>query len=199
MTPYEILAGPYTLYAAPVATAFPVVTAAPAGGWVKIGTGGDRNYSEDGVKVSHRQSFDEARPAGALGPVKAWRTSEDLLISLTLWDISLEQYQFVLNGATITTTAAATGVAGKKTVGLSRAADPVTYALLVRGLSPYGDSYVAQYEVPRCYQSANAEPVYRKGRPAGLDLQFTALEDAGAASADQRFGRLVQQHAAPLP
>lgn len=198
MTPYEIVAGPFTLWLAPVGTAFPLIDAAPAVAWVKVGTGGDKNYSEDGVTVAHSQSIEQARPAGTVGPVKAWRTEEDLMISLTLWDITLEQYATALNAAAVTTTAAGEGTAGFKKLGLSQGQEVATYALLARGISPYGDSYAAQYEVPRCYQSGNAEPAYLKGTPAGLDLEFTALEDANAASASERFGRLVAQHAAAL-
>ena len=199
MTPYEILAGPYTLWLAPVGTAFPILTAVPAVAWVKIGTNGDANYDDEGVTVSHVLKQEVARPAGRTGPVKAWTTEEDLMISLKLWDVSVEQYATALNKAAITTVAAGVGTPGTKKVGLSQGAEITQYALLARGLSPYGDNYVAQYEVPRCFQSANAKPVYKKGKPATLDLEFTALEDLGAASAAERFGRLISQHQAALP
>ena len=199
MQPYEIIAGPATLWLAPVGTAFPLIGAAPAVAWTKVGTTGDKNYSADGVMVTHNQSIDQARPLGTTGPTKAWRTSEDLMVGLTLWDMTLEQYATVLNGNTISTTAAGTGSAGFKKIGLSQGEAVTAYALLVRGLSAYGDAYAAQYEVPRCYQSASPKPVFKKGTPAALELQFTALEDLAAASADQRFGRLIQQHAAALP
>lgn len=199
MTPFEILAGPLTVWLAPVGTAFPLLNAAPAVAWIKLGANGDKNYDEGGVEVSHSQKIEQARPAGTTGPVKAWRTEEDFMISLTLWDITLEQYKVVLNAAAITTTAAGTGTPGTKKVGLTRGGDVATYALLARGLSPYGDSYVAQYEVPIVYLSSDPKPAFKKGKPAGLAMEFTALEDLGAASALERFGRLIEQHAAALP
>jgi hypothetical protein len=199
MTPYEILAGPLTLYAAPVGTAFPLVSAVPPGAWVKIGTNGDYNYEDDGVVVSHVQKIETARTAGATGPVKAWRTEEDLMISLKLMDISVEQYSIAMNAATVTTTAAGVGTPGTKKIGLSRGQNVVTYALLARGfLSAYGDNLAAQYEVPRAYQSANPKPVFKKGAGALLELEFAALEDLSAATAAERFGRLVHQHQVPL-
>jgi len=199
-TPYEIVAGPLTLYLAPVATAFPAVDAASSGSWIKAGSSGDRNYDESGVTVSHSQSVNEVTPAGAVGPVKAFRTGEALKIMVTLWDTTLEQYAAALNGNTVSTTAAATGTAGFKKIGLSKGQSVKLYALLARGggLSPYGEGWSTQYEVPICYQSADPKPVYVKGKPAGIELEFTALEDPGAGSADQRFGRLVSQHAAAL-
>lgn len=198
MSPFEILAGPYTLWLAPVGTAFPLVNAAPAAAWVRVGTNGDVNYDEDGVTVSHVAKRENVRSAGRTGPIKAYTTEEDLMIMLKLMDVSVEAYAIALNKAAPTTTAAAVNAPGTRRIGLSVGADPIVYALLARGLSPYGDNFAAQYEVPRVYQSANQKPVYKKGKPAILELEFTALEDIGAASPAERFGRLVAQHQAPL-
>lgn len=74
----------------------------------------------------------------------------------------------------------------------------VTYALLARGYSAYADGMTGQYEVPRCYQSGNPKPVFKKGTPAALELEFMALEDLGAVTPAQRFGRLVMQHQLPI-
>jgi len=199
MQPYEIIGAPLTLWLAPEGTAFPLIDADPAVDWVKIGTNGTRNYSDEGVTVVHNQSIEQARPVGSTGPVKAWRTEEDLMIRVTLWDLTLEQYAASLNDLAIATTAAGAGTAGFKEIGLTQGQEVVTYALLARGVSAYGDGFNAQYEVIRCYQSGNPEVVYVKGVPAGLELEFTALEDLAAVSDAERFGRLVMQHQAPLP
>lgn len=199
MTPYEIVGAPLTLWLAPTGTAFPLVNAAPAGTWVLIGTNGTRNQSEDGVTVTHSQTLTKVRPGGATGPVKAFRTEEELMIKLTLWDITLEQYLVALNANTLTTTAAGVGTAGFKKLGLSRGQTVKEYALLARGVSPYDEAMTAQYQVPRVYQSASPSVAYRKGVPAGIELEFTALEDLAAASNDVRFGSMVFQHQAPLP
>lgn len=198
MTPYEIVGAPLTLWLAPVGTAFPLVNADPAVAWVKIGTNGTRNQSEDGVTVTHGQTTTKVRPGGATGPVKAFRTEEDLMIELTLWDITLEQYQLALNSNTLSTTAAGVGTAGFKKLGLSQGMAVREYALLARGVSPYDEAMKAQYQVARCYQSDSPAVVYRKGVPAGIKLRFEALEDLAAASEDLRFGSMVFQHQAPL-
>ncbi|WP_034157925.1 hypothetical protein [Sphingomonas sp. ERG5] len=199
MEPYEIIAGPLTLWLAPIGTAFPLIGVAPAGPWTKLGASGDRNYSDDGVAVMHSQTIQKIRPAGAIGAVKAFRTEEDLMLTVTLWDNTLEAYTVALGGAAPTVTAAGVGTAGTKKIGLSRGQSIKAYALLARGLSAYGDGLAAQYEVPRCYQSANPNPIYRKGVPAGLQLEWSALEDSAASSDAERFGRLIQQHQAALP
>lgn len=196
--PYEVLAGPLTLYLAPVGEAYPAIGAAPGDNWVKVGTSGTANYADDGVTVNHTQKNETARPAGTTGPIKAWRTEEDLMIGLTLWDMTLEQYATAMNGAGVATVAAGSGTPGTKTMGLTQGQEVKTYALLAVGYSAYDNAMPAQYEVPRCFQSASPKPAFKKGTPAALDLEFTALEDLSAASDDQRFGRLVMQHQAAL-
>ena len=198
MTPYEIIGSPFTLWLAPVGTAFPLINAAPAVAWSKIGTNGTRNQSEEGVKVSHSQSLNFARPAGATGPVKAFLDSEDFKVMMTMWDMSLEQYALALNGNAVSTTAAASGTAGFKKLGLSRKILIKEYALLVRGPSAYDEAFNAQFEVPRVVHTGNPEPVFRKGVPAALAMEFTGLEDLAATDDELRFGVLRMQHQAPL-
>jgi len=181
-----------------VGTTFPLVNAAPPAAWVRVGTSGNVNYDEDGVTVSHVGKREMTRSAGLTGPIKAFITEEDLIIAVKLLDVSLEQYATALNKLLPTTTAATTGVPGTKRLGLSQGASIREYALLARGASPDGPNFVAQYQVPRCFQSGDAKPVYKKGKPATLDLEFTALEDLSAANEFERFGLLVSQHQAPL-
>ena len=51
-----------------------------------------------------------------------------------------------------------------------------------------------QYCVPRCFQSGAPAPVFRKGEPAGLALQFEVLEDLSAINEEERFGHLIAGH-----
>lgn len=196
MEPYEIIAAPFTAWIAPIGEAFPLIDAAPAGNWAKIGTSGDENYSDAGVTVSHAQTFGQARPVGNTGARKVWRDTEDLMIGFQLWDMSLEQYLLALNGNAVTTTAAGSGTAGFKSISLHRGQSVATYALLLRGPSAYADAMNCQYQVPIVYQSASPKPVFSKKGPAGLDLEFAAIEDS---SSSYPFGQLIQQHQAPLP
>ena len=199
MTPFEIIAAPFIVYKAPAGEAFPLIDADPAGNWVKIGTSGDRNYSEDGVTVAHQQSIEQFRMLGSTGPVKASRTEEGLMVRFTLHDLLLEEYAKSLNDNTVATTAAGSGTAGFKTLKTYQGLDIATTALLVRGdVSPEGATWKTQYQIPNGFQSGSPEVVFSKGAPAGLALEFTALEDPGAASAADRFGSLIVQHQTPL-
>lgn len=192
--PYEIIAAPFTVWYAPVGTAFPDIEQAPLAPWAKIGSSGDLNYMDDGVTISHAQTMEKFRALGDAGSRKVFRTEEDLMVALVLADLTLEQYAHALNSNTITTVPAATN-AGYKKIGLSRGFSVATVALLVRGPSPYGANWSMQFEVPRAAQSGNPEVVMRKDTPAGLALEWTALVDPNAASEFERFGRIIAQTA----
>jgi len=196
--PYEIIAAPFTVWFAATGTAFPLIDATPAAAWKKVGSSGDLNYLDEGVTVSHAQSMEFFRALGDSGSRKVFRTEEDLKIRLVLADVSLEQYAHAINSNSVTTTAASSGVAGFKKLGMSRGSGVATVALLVRGPSPYADNMTMQYELPYAAQSGNPEPVYTKGTPAALALEWTALVDPNAVSVFERFGRLLAQHQAPL-
>lgn len=198
MEPFEIIAAPFTVWTAPVGTAFPAIDEQPAAAWVLVGTSGDRNVAEGGVTVTHEQTIEVIRTEGSTGPVKAFRTEEGLLIAFSILDVSLEQYATALNSPTVAETAPGTGTAGTKSITLRQGPTVATRALLVRGPSPYGEQWNMQYEVPVCFQSGNPAPVYTKTAAAALALQFTALEDPNAASDAERFGRLLAQNAAAL-
>jgi hypothetical protein len=197
MAPYEIIASPATLWIAPVATAFPLIDAAPAGPWAKIGTSGELNYKEDGVTIRHGQSVTRWRSLGDTGSRKAFRTEEALQVSVVLADVSLEQYMHALNENTVTDTPAG-GEAGFKKIGLSRGPGVEARALLIRMPSPYGANLQAQYEIPRAVHIGEPEVVYSKGEPAGLALEYEAMVDETAPSEQERFGRLVAQDAAAI-
>lgn len=191
--PYTIIMSPYVVYWAPVGTAFPSVDlATPAGPWTLLGTSGTEDYS-DGVTITHGQTIAEVRTAGATGPRKASRTDESLMVTVTLIDLSLEQYRLALNSNSLTTTASGGGLPGRKEVNLYQGVDVATLALLIRGPSYYsGDTpSFAQYQLPNCYQDGSPAVKYSKGVAAALALQFKLLNDPNAGSVAQRFGKLI--------
>jgi hypothetical protein len=194
--PFEVVAQPFSLYTAPLGTAFPAIDEEPSGEWTLVGTSGDLNYDESGVKVQHKQKVEEWKALGSTGPRKAFRTEEEFMFSLHLVDISLEQYSLAMGGGTVATVPPGVGTAGYKSLGMSRGLEVVQYALLVRGVgaSPYGVGNV-QFEVPRAIQVGDPAPTFVKGKPAGLELSFHALEDLAATSDDERFGRLIAETA----
>jgi hypothetical protein len=197
MEPYEIIISPFEVYLAPVGEAFPAVEDVPAGNWALLGTNGKINRSEDGITVTHNQTLNPHRTDGTTGPVKVTRSEEELLISMMLEDLSLEQYAKALNNVAVSDTPAGGGAAGFRDITLRQGPDVALFALLCRGKSPYGDWWNMQYQVPKVYQNDNPAPVFNKSGAAGLKFTFAALEDLSAATEEERFGKLVAQDSNP--
>jgi hypothetical protein len=185
MTPYEVVVGPYTVWVAPVGTAFPVTNANPSGSWIKLGTNGTKNYDEKGVTVTHTQNLQRWKPVGSTGNRKVWRDSEVSTIEFELVDATLEQIALVLNNASVSTQV---GPPATKTISLQQGQNVAVYALLARGNSPYNDSLNAQYQVPIAFQAANPAPNFGLSGPAGFACTWEFLEDPTSG-----FGTLVAQ------
>ncbi len=197
-TPFEIIAAPVVVYQAVVGEAFPLIDAAVAGNWAQIGTSGDRNITEDGITVAHPDEVEMFYSVGGTGPQKVFRVREGFMCRFELADITLEMYRHILNDNSVTDTPASSGVAGIREVDIYRGVGVSQVALLIRGLfSAYGDTFNSQFQIPNCFQTGSPEPVFRKGVPAALAFEFTAIEDPLAATAADRFGKLVVQDASP--
>src|SRR3989304_7428136 len=97
VSPFEIIAGPATVYVAPVGETFPAVNAVPAGNWLSLGD------TDGGVTVEPQQAVNMLRPDQAIGPVKAIRTEVDLHVTFNLAELTLETMAKVLNNVTVTT------------------------------------------------------------------------------------------------
>lgn len=192
--PYQIVAGPFEVYVAPVGETFPSIdTSPPSGNWTLLGTNGAEEYNEDGVTVAHEETIEDFRMLGATGAVKSNRSSESLAVRLTLHDLTLEQYAAALNFNSVTTTAAGAGTQGFREIPMYRGFTVAQRAILVRGVgqSPYGDSYNMDFQIPRARVASSPEVVFQKGQPAGLALEFMALIDLNAASDAERFGKII--------
>ena len=190
----EVVGTPYSVYVATVGTAFPTVDAAPSTAWTLLGVNGINNQGTAGVTVNLGETVQEFVPAGSTYPVKAWRTDEKATVDFSLVDTTVEAMSAILDNAAITTVLPTTGNAGYKSIKLKRSIAVATYALLIRGLSPYDDGtgLNAQYEFTRVYQSGSQAPKYLKGTPAELSVQFTILDDVSG----QDPGLYLAQNAA---
>jgi hypothetical protein len=194
--PYEIIAAPLEVYVAPVGEAFPAVDASPPGGnWTLVGTLGSREYAEDGVTITHEETVEDFRGLGSTGILKSFRTEEGHMLSFSLVDLTLEQYRQRLNFNVVSQVAASAGVAGYRSVALYKGLEVVERALLIRGVSPYGDGMKNQYEFPRARPEGSTELTFQKGEPAMLNMEWVLLEDINASSDEFRFGRIVSQDA----
>lgn len=198
--PYEVIAGPATIYRAPAGTARPSIATyplvEPAGDWVKVGTNGDLNYDEQGVRISSPQEINKWKALGDTGSRKAFRVNEDFMVGFKVVDLKLDIWARALNENTIGTTAAG-AAAGHSKIGLSRGPGVAAIALLVRFPSPFGADLWAQIWLPRAINEAAVEAVFQKGTPVGLDLEFSSMVYEAASSEEERFGVLEAQTEPP--
>ena len=175
--PFEVIAAPFDAYVAPLATAFPTLDQAPSGTWKLIGTAGSRNQTDTGVTVTNSQTVGEFTPGGSTVVRKRWRQAEGLTVALAVADLSVVQYANAIDAA-ITVVAPGVGVGnpGESHFEMFRGTQVAAYALLVRGISPFNDAFVAQYEVPSVHQMGSPAPNFSKQNPSELALEWHAYE-----------------------
>lgn len=198
--PFEIIVAPLSVYAAPVGEAFPDVDEAPAGNWTLLGTNGTENMEGGGLTVAHNQTVDYHRPYGTTAPVKATRSSEDVLFTFTLWDLLAAEYSRILNDNAVAATAAGSGTPGFDQVNLYRGLNVSRKAWLFRGAdaSPEGTGWNLQFELPIGVLNSSPSVAFAKNAPAGLLFEVMGIFD-GSQSAGEELGRLIVQTAAALP
>lgn len=189
--PFNVVVYPLTVYVAPTGTTFPAIDDDETGFdplWKKLGTAGAHDYDDSGVTTSHAGTTETF--SGAISTVarKAFRTTEEFKLGFNLVDLSPEQYALIMDRAGITTVAVGVGVAGEKSFSVLRGITVETYALLARGLSTVEDSQNYQIEVAVCYQSGDPAPVFAKGAPAMLAVEFTAMEVVPGQFVEVRVG-----------
>ncbi len=186
--PYEILAGPLSVYYAPTETPFPGAdvsdeTIIEGGTWTPIG------FTEGGIKVAHPQTVVELRADQVTGVVKAVRSEEGLEITFDIASLTLENYALALNQAI---SGPVSDVAHAKSVKLYRGGFQVeTFALLCRQghLSPYGD-YPLSFEVPVVFEAGSPEDTHTKDNKAVLAVSLHAMVDPNRTDDSESFGRL---------
>lgn len=175
----EVVGTPYSVYVAPVGTAFPNIDAAPSTAWTQLGVNGINNQGANGVVVNLGETVSDFVPAGSTLPVKSWRTDEAMSVAFSLVDMTIEAMSTILDNALITTVAATTAVGAYKSIKLKRGINVATWALIVRGLSPYDDGtgLNAQYNFTRVSQAGSQAPTYVKGTPSELAVEFKIMDD----------------------
>ena len=98
-------------------------------------------------------------------------------MTFTLVDLSPEmQALAAFDDADLTTVAAGASQAGEKHFQTKKGVTVAQFALLARGESTVDNGLTLQHEWPTVYQSGEPSPVFTKGEPAGLELEFTAIE-----------------------
>lgn len=173
--PYQLLNGPVDVYFAdPVELPPDVATPAASigGNWTIFGTAGDKDITEDGVKIMGEQDVNEFVGFGAIGTRKMFRSNQHVRIEFSLADISVEYLARAFNEATVNLDS------HRRRMELLMDASVDQVSLLIRGdKSPYGEGWNSQWWFPRASHDSNIEVTYVKADPVMLHFRFTALVD----------------------
>ena len=199
--PYEeIVSAPLEVYVAPVGTAFPATPAtAPAVAWKKLGVNGNKDQTEDGLTIGRSQDVETIYGAGSTRALKKSRNRDDTVITFSLMDTTLETITQIIRGVDdpttyVTDTAAGAGTVGYRSASLDRDENVNEVAVLVRGkASAYGPDFDAQFEIARAAFDGDQSMTYRKGPPASIGVQLTALDNPSGTAV-----RLVMQDAVAI-
>jgi hypothetical protein len=175
------MGAPHSLYIAPAGEARPAIDVAPSGGWVLVGTAGNRSYAEEGVRVNSPAAYNYFRGHGSAAPRKAFRSEEDVIIGVTLADMTLESLATAFNK--LAADVVETGTTRK--LGLARGLGVQTVALLVRGPSPYMDDGFAQFWVPTACNVTSIELNMRRENATTYPLEFRTIWYDLAASGEE--------------
>jgi hypothetical protein len=189
-TPYELLAGPALVYLAPVGTTFPVVDlATPAAPWAALA------WIDTSVTATFDQTIEQLRvPAVSTLPKKPFRTEATPTIAFDLASLTVENFAKILNGATVTDTAAGAGTAGHRSFPIEFGNDVPCYAMLIRIPSAYGN-WKGQWEFANVYQSGSPAVAHDPEGKSLLTTEWILCEDPSNAN---RVGVLRMQDAVPV-
>ena len=175
MSDITVVNGPLSIYWAAVGTVFPGIAVDPTtAGFTLLGTSGDKNYTDDGVSINPGQTIEDWIPLGGTFPRKSFRTEEELLVTVKMADLSLAQVRASLNQNTITANAS------DSEINLDRGLSVSTIALLVRGTGKSAEVAAGnlQFELFEVREGNSQELSFVKGEPAGVELEFRALDNS---------------------
>jgi hypothetical protein len=165
----QVIVGQAYCFTAPSGTAYPAddVPAnqgvngtfsdwtSPAG-WVNIGA------TQEGVTLGVVQNANDINIEEQSTPARVTVSSTDISVSVVLSEDVLETLKLAYGGGTITTTAAATGVMGKKQLVLAEGITEI--ALGFDGLNKFG--FHRRVKIPRVASVANVQTAYRRAADA---------------------------------
>lgn len=186
-TPFEQLTGSLKLYIAPYGEAVPEVQSTPTGNFIELGsTAGDQ-------KIKHGNKITWFRDNDHQGVVKGTRAEEEITISATLVDLTLENYGRIISSVgLVTETTNASGIQ-QRTLPLKRGPNLTEYIAVFRGdtISPYG-VFPGMYVLPKAVITGEPTPTFGKDKRAELAIEMMVLEDDAMSESD-KLGWLVVQ------
>lgn len=149
-------------------------------------------YGREGLKTTKAQEVMRYKGSRSLGDIAAVRTSDELMLDLTLYDASIEAMAFLLDQDVRETRAATSTVAQIQRVGMSRPATMREYTMVIRGSAVQDPTpanvRAGQFVVPRGRIISPYERNQTVTEWVKSPVQIVALVDFGQASELDRLG-----------
>jgi len=179
--PEEVIGSPFDIWVAIAGTARPLLSASPAADWVQLGTRGKYSLGEEGVKVNSPASYNYFRSFGSAAPIKAFRSEEDVMVQVSMADLTPEVLANAFNQ--LATDVTESGF--KRTLNLSRGLSVLTAAVLMRGPSPFMDGGTAQFWIPNAANVSSPEIAVRRDNATIYSLEWRAVFYAAATAGEE--------------
>ena len=149
-------------------------------------------YGREGLKTSKAQEVMRYKGSRSLGDIAAVRTSDELMLDLTLYDASIEAMAFLLDQDVRETRAATSTLGQIQRVGMSRPATMREYTMVIRGSSVQDPTpanvRAGQFVVPRGRIISPYERNQTVTEWVKSPVQIVSLVDFGQASELDRLG-----------
>ena len=97
------------IYTAPEGTLAPEISLTPPNTWSLLGTNGARSISDDGLSVTIEETIESQRSLGSTGVQKLFRTEEDVMLGISLLDVTVETFSIAMSGLPVTQVPPAAG------------------------------------------------------------------------------------------
>lgn len=193
----SIFLGGATVYLAPVGTDFPItdVATAPAAEWYKVGTLGDKQYSEDGVTFRRNVSVTDVYGLGGTMILKSAISQAGAEVEFSVFDMDPAQMLVAMGGleTNVTETTAGSGIPGTTEFVVPTSPTPILKAVLVRyPMSSFGPQWVTDIRIQVAMQAGGGEATISKSGAMMFQHIWKALEPASGDAVV-----VVQQSAAP--
>jgi hypothetical protein len=173
----DILVGPSIVWYAPVGETEPSPDSIGAGvawggNWAKFG------YTKTNLSAEFKFAEKEAEVQEALGPVKRWRTKEELTLETILAEITAANFGLAASRTPSVTAADATHV-GREDVTVGGVSTLTEYAWGFEGtyLTDAGDAYPLRVFIPKGTATINGKLDFGKEDYPGIGMQIKALHD----------------------
>lgn len=153
----------------------------PATGWTGVG------YTSEGVTMEVGKDTEMVRVEESLTPAGIVVTGSDVKITFEIAEDTLEARQLAYGLGTISTTAAATGQIGKKTLTLDDSLDVIALCFIADNAQGFRD----RVYIPRMMSSGAVGTAYQRAAKRVFPVEFTAICELAAI-------KIVKQTAAAV-